>query len=322
MGNFKFGGVRELLGIIFVGAVLFAAVWKTTAAPVAATASAAVAASQNTAQITYNVEYSRPEGIPLLLDAASPDGKGPFPAAIIVHGGYWVEGSKTTYVGPLEPLLTGADYAWFSIDYRLPPKYQYPTPVEDVEAAVRWVRAHAEKYRVDPKRIVLMGESAGGYLVAMAGVEDQSVSGIAAVVDFYGPSDLTIIAKYFSKPPKGVPEFFGVSNFSESSMKILHDASPVNRVQKQMPPFLFIQGTADKTVPFESSLLMCDAMKKVGARCEVVRVERADHGMESWEGKPGEENWKPAMIDWLNHILNLKPAGIENSTPRNIRGEK
>ena len=316
-GNLKMRRVRELLLVTVAVAVLFAAAWMALV-----TLEPSLAASRNTAQITYNIEYSRPDGIPLLLDAAIPDGKGPFPAAIIVHGGYWVEGSKTTYVGPLEPLLTGAGYAWFSIDYRLPPKYRYPTADEDVEVAVRWVRAHAKQYHTDVNRIVLIGESAGGYLVAMAGVENQPASGLAAVVDFYGPSDLTIIARYFSKPPKGVPEFFGVSDFSDSSLKTLHDASPVNRVQKHMPPFLFIQGTADKTVPFESSPLMCDAMKKVGAQCVVLKVEGADHGMESWEGKPGEEDWKPAMIDWLNSTLNVKSVNIGHSTSEIIRGDE
>lgn len=304
MANFRSGKLNEILPVIQVGGVLFIVTLLATALPGSRSAPAVV--NKNTAEITYNVEYSRPDGIPLLLDAAIPDGKGSFPAAIIVHGGYWIEGSKTTYVGPLEPLLTCAGYAWFSIDYRLPPRNRYPTAIGDVEAAVRWVRIHAEQYHVDLNRMVLIGESAGGYLVAMAGVVDQRTSGLAAVVDFYGPSDLTIIARYFSSPPKGIPEFFGVSDFSESSLKILHDASPVNRVQKQMPPFLFIQGTADKTVPFESSTLMCDAMKKAGAKCEVLKVEGADHGMESWEGKSGGENWKPAMIDWLDATLNIK----------------
>src|ERR1700731_2547125 len=140
-GNLKMRRVRELLLVTVAVAVLFAAAWMALV-----TLEPALAANRNTAQITYNIEYSRPDGIPLLLDAAIPDGKGPFPAAIIVHGGDGVEGSKTAYVGPLEPLLTGAGYAWFSIDYRLPPKYRYPTAVEDVESAVRWVRAQAEQY--------------------------------------------------------------------------------------------------------------------------------------------------------------------------------
>lgn len=301
-GNLTICRLKESPRVILVGAILFVITWSAVWALSPPTS--ALAASRNAARITYNIEYSQPDGVPLLLDAAIPDGKGPFPTAIIVHGGYWVEGSKTTYVGPLEPLLTGAGFAWFSIDYRLPPKYRFPSAIEDVQAAVRWVRAHAEQYHVDPNRIVLMGESAGGYLVAMVGVENQT--GLAAVVDFYGPSDLTIIARYFSSPPKGVPEFFGVNDFSEPSMKILHDDSPVNRVQRQMPPFLFIQGTADHTVPFESSPLMCDAMKKAGAQCEVLKVEGADHGMESWEGKPGEEEWKPAMVGWLNSTLRVK----------------
>src|ERR1700693_1794828 len=155
MANFRSGKLNEVLPVIQVGGVLFIVTLLATALPGSRSAPAVV--NKNTAEITYNVEYSRPDAIRLLLDATIPDAKGSFPAAIIVHGGYWVEGSKTTYVGPLEPLLTSAGYAWFSIDYRLPPRYRYPTAIADVETAVRWVRTHAELYHVDLNRIVLIG---------------------------------------------------------------------------------------------------------------------------------------------------------------------
>jgi acetyl esterase len=250
-----------------------------------------------------DITYAHPNKKPLLLDAEVPDGKGPFPAAIIVHGGSWITGTKTTYIHPLKPLLIGSGYAWFSIDYRLAPQYKYPAAVEDVQAAVHWVRAHAKKYRVDPERIFLIGESAGGYLAAMVAVRNKPESRIEAVVDFYGPHDMTLAPKFSPKPQTGLPEFFGITDFSDIALKTLHDVSPVFYVSKDMPPFLFIHGTADRVVPFESSPLMCDAMKKAGAACEVVKVEGADHGMENWKGM---NEWKSAMIDWLNVTLKVK----------------
>jgi len=252
-----------------------------------------------------DIEYSHPNGKPLLLDASIPDGKGPFPAAILVHGGFFTEGDKTSYMAPLKRLLSGSGYAWFSVDYRLAPQFPYPAAVEDLVSAVHWVRLHAEQYSVDVNRIVLIGESAGGYLVSRFGAEGRQVSGVAAVVNFYGLSDLMIIPKHWPKPPAGVSEFFGVTDYSESSLKTLHDASPVNLITKNMPPFLFIHGTADQTVPFESSPLMCDAMKKVGNQCEVIRVEGADHAMTTWEGRSEWTSWKPLMIDWLNRTLKV-----------------
>src|SRR5271154_6868237 len=85
-----------------------------------------------------NVEYSRPDGKPLLLDIHVPDGNGPFAAAIVVHGGGFDQGTKTSYVGPVLDVLTKAGFAWFSIDYRMAPDYHFPQPVEDVDNAIRW----------------------------------------------------------------------------------------------------------------------------------------------------------------------------------------
>ena len=272
-----------------------------TARPQSATA------EQRGARSISNVEYSRPGGAPLLLDGSIPAGSGPFPTAIIVHGGYWMEGNKTTYIRPLKPLLSGAGFAWFSIDYRLAPQHRYPAAIEDVEAAVRWVRAHAEQYRVDLSRVVLIGEGAGGYLVAMASLEKQTAAGVAAVVDFEGPSDLTVFSGSLTGPPRGIGEFFGITDLSDASLKILQDASPNNLVHKGMPPFLFVHGTADQVVPFVSSPIMCEAMRNVDVMCQLQLVNDAGHGIENWEGKPADETWKPAMIAWLNSTLKMKP---------------
>ena len=303
--NRSFESAGNLLRIVLATVAAFALTRMPAA--VAATQSATVGAGPNGTQSLSNVEYSRPNGVPLLLDGSIPAGSGPFPTAIIVHGGYWVEGDKTTYIRSLKPLLSGAGFAWFSIDYRLAPKYRYPAAVEDVEAAVRWVQAHAEQYRIDLSRIVLIGEGAGGYLVAMAGLDQQTASGVAAVVDFEGPSDLTIISGSLTGPPKGIGEFFGITDLSDASLKILQDASPNNRVHKGMPPFLFIHGTADQVVPFVSSPIMCEAMRNAGVQCQLLLVNDADHGMQNWEHKPGEETWKPAMIEWLNATLKVQP---------------
>src|SRR3954449_894847 len=112
-----------------------------------------------------DVEYSRPDGKPLLLDIHVPEGKGPFPAAIVVHGGGFDQGTKTSYVGPWLEVLTKANFAWFSIDYRMAPAYRFPQPVDDVNAAIRWVKANAKTYNVDSSKIALSGESAGAYLI-------------------------------------------------------------------------------------------------------------------------------------------------------------
>src|SRR5260370_27150843 len=86
-----------------------------------------------------------------------PEEKGPSPAAIIVHGGSFSHGNKRTYVTPLFDVLSNAGFAWFTINYRLAPDYQFPAAVDDVQSAVRWVKANPAKYQVGPQRISLIG---------------------------------------------------------------------------------------------------------------------------------------------------------------------
>src|SRR2546427_6200025 len=105
-----------------------------------------------------DVEFARPGGKALLLDLHVPDGPGPFPAAILVHGGGFDEGSKSTNVRPLFDVLANAGFAWFSIDYRLAPEAHFSQTIEDVYNAIRWVRANAAKYHVDIGKIALIGE--------------------------------------------------------------------------------------------------------------------------------------------------------------------
>ena len=103
-----------------------------------------------------------------------PEGSGPFAAVILVHGGGWSNGSKQAeFIKPLFPVLDGSGLAWFSIDYRPSPKYRHPAAAEDVEQAIRYVKNHAREFRVDPNRLALMGESAGGHLVALVAVHHE-----------------------------------------------------------------------------------------------------------------------------------------------------
>jgi alpha-L-fucosidase 2 len=109
---------------------------------------------------------------------------------MLVHGGGgWGERNRH-FVAPLLPVLDRSGLAWFTIDYRLAPKYTYPAPMEDVQDAIRWVKKHAKEYRVDPNRIVLMGESAGGHLVALVAARPTPDTQVFAVVPFYTPTDL------------------------------------------------------------------------------------------------------------------------------------
>ena len=136
-----------------------------------------------------DVEYGHAGGKAQLLDLHVPDGAGPFPAAILVHGGGFDEGSKSTNVRPLFEPLANAGFAWFSIDYRLAPEFKFPAGNDDLNTAIRWVKAHAAEYHVDAAKVAIIGESAGGFLVNYAGTHETAETKVAAVVDFYGPVD-------------------------------------------------------------------------------------------------------------------------------------
>lgn len=250
-----------------------------------------------------DIEYAKAGGVSLTLDAYVPEGKGPFTTIVIVHGGGWTNGNKRTYVTPWFKPLSEAGFAWFTINYRMAPDNKFPAPVDDVLTAVRWVKAHAKEYKVDTKRIVLMGESAGGHLVAMAAVKAKKQEQVSAVVDFYGPHDLLKRAVERNDPGPNLERFLGIKGLDDEAKRRLKEASPVNYVHKGLPPFLFIHGTKDPTVPFDQSPLLCDALKKLGNRCEVFPVEGATHGVGGWEKVPDQQAYKKKMVDWVKTTL-------------------
>ncbi len=265
------------------------------------------------------IEFARPGGKALFLDLHVPDGPGPFPAAILVHGGGFDEGTRSTNVRPLFEPLADAGFAWFSIDYRLAPEFKFPQANEDVNTAIRWVKANAAKYHVDVSKIALIGESAGGFLVNYAGTHDTPETRVAAVVDIYGPVDYAKLAQLRRNHPElfnmtsinrhaangGGIHFFGAEQLDETGIAKLNALAPIRAVHKGMPPFLCIHGTKDDQVVYEQSTAMCEAMHKVGAPCELITIEGGGHGMGGWR-VPEMQHWKAEMIAWLKKTMKVK----------------
>ena len=247
------------------------------------------------ADLKKDIEYSRPGGVGLKLDASIPDGPGPHPAVIIVHGGGFLRGDKQTYVPPLFAPLTEAGYAWFSIDYRLAPAHLFPTPNEDVRAAFAYVMQHAKEFKVDPKRIALMGESAGATIVAYYAATEKGKFKPKAVVDLYGVVDWEYNTETLGKLSEGATAWLANTD--------LKKASAITYIRKDMPPFLFIHGTKDPQVPFGNSPRMCAAMRAIHAECEVFVVEGGGHGMGGWEKDPALQSYKKKMVEWLGEKM-------------------
>ena len=263
-----------------------------------------------------DVAYASRDGKPLLLDLHIPDGPGPFPAAILIHGGGFDGGSKSTNVRPLFEPLANAGFAWFSLDYRLAPAVQFPQALRDIDDGIAWVKSNAAKYHVNPSKVAIIGESAGGFFVNYIGTHQTADFPVAAVVDFYGPSDYGQLAQLRVAHPErfdmatisrhaangGGIHFFGVQQLDPAGLATLQKAAPIAAVHKSMPPFLCIHGTKDDQVPYDQSTAFCNAILRAGANCQLITIENGGHGMSRWR-EPDMQHWKPEMIAWLQKTL-------------------
>jgi acetyl esterase/lipase len=184
------------------------------------------------------------------------------------------------------PLLAFG-YAVASINYRLTNEGPHPAQINDCKAAIRWLRANAKEYSIDPDRIGVWGGSAGGHLVALLGTAGDAKdlegdggnadvsSKVQAVCDFFGPSDLTRVpdARIANA---AVPKLLG-GPVSENLDKA-KQASPITYVTSDDPPFLILQGTRDPLVRAEQSQWLYDALKEKGVDAKLEMIEGAGHG--------------------------------------------
>lgn len=256
------------------------------------------------AEIKTDIVFAKVGDVTLTLDAHVPDGPGPFPTAILVHGGGFTKGDKTSFIKPLFQPLSDAGYTWFTINYRLAPGHRWPACLEDVETAIRWVRAHAAEYKVDVNRIALIGESAGGHLVSMAGTRSQGDTLVAAVVPFYAPHDLFLRAQQRKDVGEGLAGLFGISReVNIASLQVLKEGSPFHKLKTGLPPYLLIHGDKDDKVPYEQSVLFQEASRKLGNVCELITIPGGGHGMGGWKKTSAGATYASDMIAWLNKTM-------------------
>ena len=252
------------------------------------------------------------------------EGEGPFPVIVMIHGGGWCDGDKTYWEpnGGIKSVTFG--FAVASINYRLGPDHPHPAQIQDVKAAIRFVRANAEKYGFDKTKIATWGGSAGGHLAALAGTaanvpaftdrslgnpdEDESVQ---AVVDWYGPIWMDRSAKYFeelnvytdAQQSPGISDRFyklleaTPENFSEKS-----DAfSPATYITKDCPPVLIQHGTKDPVVPYLQSVDFDKALTAVIGPEKVTLdlVHNQGHGSLVYESFDNVKR----ITDWLREAM-------------------
>lgn len=258
------------------------------------------------ANFQADIEYAKMDGVSLKLDASIPDGPGPFPTVILLHGGGWQTGDKQFNFKQIFEPLSKAGFAWFSVDYRLAPKYIYPAAMDDVVLAIKFVQAHAKEYKVDIRRFAISGESAGGHIAAYIAARYASELHIAAVVPFYPATDFVAMVEGPDKNDRayhGVMQFVGATEVNDEARRRLRDASPVTWIHKGMPPFLILQGTADQLVNPHQAREMCEKMKQAGNSCEIHWLEGAPHWLARWENHPEWEGYKAKVTDWLTQTM-------------------
>jgi acetyl esterase/lipase len=275
---------------------------------------ATTAAADPEPAVQTNVSYGSAGGQDLLLDIYRPAAAGPHPGVAFIHGGGWAGGDKSGWHdGALN--LARAGFVCFSIDYRLAPKFTYPCQCQDVFRAVRWIRAHAQNYDLDPARLGAMGDSAGGHLSLMLGVmppdayqvagdpnRDQP-SSVQCVVDIYGPSDMTPTLM-----PEAAPIILGFLGVPfDKAPNTWMDASPISHVTKDAAPTIFLHGDADTLVPLEQSKLMQAALDKVGVPTELVVVHNGGHGFPGATQDDIAHAYQRAVA-WLQRFLTPPPG--------------
>ncbi|MEA3188740.1 MAG: hypothetical protein QOD99_2570 [Chthoniobacter sp.] len=249
-----------------------------------------------------DIQYGMADGEPLLLDAAIPDGPGPFPVAVIVHGGGWSSGSKEGDTALLVDPLTKAGLASFSINYRLAPKARWPACFEDVQAAIRWTKAHASEYKGDPNRIALIGYSAGGQLVCQAAVCATEDTRVQAVVGFSAPTDLVSDSERRGGLSISLRNLLDrPEQIDDETREILRKLSPLNYIMPGLPPFLLLHGTADKSVPYEQSVNFQKKLQENQVTCDLVTIQDAPHRLSEW-GKM-DSSYADKLTAWLQQRL-------------------
>lgn len=234
---------------------------------------------------TYiEVDFAQPEGFrPLSLDLRVPDIENP-PLVLFLHGGGFLRGSRKVFTPGISAAqsfdrIVAAGFAVASCEYRLSAEAHFPAQLDDVEAAIDWLRAHADEYGVDASRLVLWGVSAGATLAALTGLRRDDIRG---VVDWFGPADLFAMARYDTgEAPDDTREARWLGAPAQELPELARAASPALQAHGGAPLFHISHGDADEHVPFAQSEVLASALVAAGADVEFVPVPGGKH---FWQG--------------------------------------
>jgi acetyl esterase/lipase len=249
-------------------------------------------------RVEKGITYATVDREKLMLDIAIPPGEGPFPCIVMLHGGAWQGGSRKDFSvgekdknGKLHPswieAVANKGYVAAAISYRLVPKYKFPAMIEDARAAVRFLRANAKTYHADRKKFGAVGFSAGAHLALLLGLCDKSAGfdvgdntnengQVQCVIDFFGPTDLSLYAASPGLEDGYMVPFLGKE--CKTDPNVYKKASPITYVSKNAPPILILHGTIDLIVPIKHSEMLLKMLTDAGATAELITFPFAGHG--------------------------------------------
>ena len=261
-----------------------------------------------------DIEYSN-VGQRVAMDVVRPKSMSAerLPAVVLVHGGGFRAGTRQGQL-PVAGRLAARGYVVATVSYRLAPRHQFPAAVEDVKAAVRFLRANAARFGIDPERIGAMGGSAGGHLVLFLGLtssiaefegtgpnRDHS-SRVSCVVNYYGPTDFTQSYAKSVDAAQVLPLFLGgdLAHNREAHQR----SSPLNWVTPQAAPTLSIHGTEDAYVAYEHSIWLTERLLAAGAPAELETITGAGHGFRGADAERAEQR---AFAFFDKHLKKTAP---------------
>lgn len=263
----------------------------------------------------------------LHLDVLVPDGKEPMPLIVFITGGGFIMAPKNNWIQQ-RMRLAQAGYVVASIEYRYAPLSKFPLPLEDCKTAIRWLRAHADMYKIDVNRVGVLGNSAGGYLSAFVGLTNgmkefdkgdflDYSSEVLCAADIFGISDITNIGMDYDEENQkghasagatealwalGTPTFGGKDGGVLAHPEEAAYASPITYVEKnsgKLVPMLLMHGTADTLVSPSQTDLLFQALKAKGVETERYVINNAAHGGPYWVQEPVMK----IMVDFFDKYL-------------------
>lgn len=259
--------------------------------------------------------YCTNAGLALTMDIYYPSQASPAPTPAVLYGGGWEHGDSSLggVNATIAQALNQRGMLVAAVNYRLAPQYLWPAQIVDVKCAVRYLRANAQRYGIDPSKIGAWGGSAGGHLVSMLGTTGTSAgfdagqyleqsSGVQAVVDMFGPADLTA-GGWGPYATSVIQQVFGVAPGQDSGA--LAHASPVTYIQSNDPPFLIFHGTRDAVVPLSQSQALASRLQAAGVSATLVTVQNGGHGFAPTGGliSPTLKEITQASVDFFSQRL-------------------